>query len=196
MATANLNNLFVDHQKILGSFANAQLDEFDTQSAKHNQFFLFAITSFLHGATNQLGKQSNLPTPLQQKYLQNLLCEIFSLPRHSAEGLLSSVERMMGNYYLLENIYQEGESAAEKWLNSEVSECHELRELMNHYSDFTLMDMKAAGMKPAIPGLVISPVSHEPRGKKTWKKVIAWIVVLSMLSGSALLLLQNHYFNM
>lgn len=147
MAIAEIQQPVDNTQKLLTSFARAQLSSIDAKTIKQNSFQLFAIAAFLYGAISQLGKQSTLPEQLIREYLHNILCEEFGLPRHNIEGLVSSINRMMEEYYLLENIYHEGESAAENWLTNDDADCLELKRLLDSYSDFTLMDMKAAGMK-------------------------------------------------
>lgn len=147
MAIAKIQIPVDNTQKLLSSFAHAQLSPIDPKSIKQNSFQLFAIAAFLYGAINQLGKQSTLPEHLIHDYLHNILCNEFGLPRHNVEGLVSSINRMMEKYYLLDNIYHEGESAAEIWLTNDNADCSELSKLLESYNDFTLMDMKAAGMK-------------------------------------------------
>jgi len=149
MAIANIQVPSDNTQKLLSSFAHAQLSPIDPKSIKQNSFQLFAIAAFLLGAISQLGKQSTLPEQLIHDYLHNILCNEFGLPRHNVEGLVSSIHRMMEKYYLLENIYHEGETSAETWLTNDDADCLELSALMNNYRDFTLMDMKAAGLKTA-----------------------------------------------
>lgn len=151
MATPKTKNLGDDNQKILMSFARNQLSHIAPNAIKKNSFQLFLITAFLYGAMRQLGKQSTLPQHLITHYLHKILIETFSLPAHNAEGLVSSISRMMQKYYLLENIYFEGESAAEQWLVNDESECAELKILLDRYENFTMLDMNAAGMKSDVP---------------------------------------------
>lgn len=192
MTTTNVHNVMDDTQKILMSFARAQLSHIDTKSIKKNSFELFSITAFLYGAIHQLGKQSTLPEQLINHYLHKILIETFLLPAHNAEGLVSSIHRMMQKYYLLENIYFEGESAAEKWLVDENCECTELKRLLESYDDFTLMDMNAAGMKSETPSFDRQPAAT-PAAKNSSSvfKILTTIAVLALLSGAA----YFFYFN-
>ncbi len=151
MAIPKVQNRFDETQRILMSFAKAQLSFVDSDSIKKNSFQFFAISAFLYGAVQQLGKQSTLPNQLVNQYLCNVLCDAFKLPQHNGEGLVSSIGRMMEKYYLLENIYREGEAAAEGWLTNDEADCMELKELLDNYREFTMMDMNAAGMKSNIP---------------------------------------------
>jgi hypothetical protein len=151
MANPNVQNFVDDNQKILMSFAKQQLSHIDPKAIKKNSFQFFLITAFLYGAIHQLGKQSTLPQHMINHYLHKILIDTFALPVHNAEGLVSSINRMMKKYYLLENIYFDGESAAEQWLINEESECTELTTLLERYDNFTMLDMNAAGMKSDVP---------------------------------------------
>ena len=93
MAIPKIQNSFDDTQKILTSFARAQLSYIDTGSIKKNSFQFFSITAFLYGAVQQLGKQSTLPVQLVNQYLCNVLCDAFKLPQPNGEGLFSSINR-------------------------------------------------------------------------------------------------------
>lgn len=194
MASANRHTVMDDTQKILMSFARTQLSHIDPKSIKKNSFELFSITAFLYGAIHQLGKQSTLPEQLINHYLHKVLIETFSLPAHNAEGLVSSIHRMMKKYYLLENIYLEGESAAEQWLVNEHCQCTELKQLLDTYSEFTLMDMNAAGMKSDAPAAErraqIKPPVDKP--SSAMFKLTVTTVVLGLLLGAGYYL--NHYF--
>ncbi|MGD8566593.1 MAG: hypothetical protein PVJ39_00710 [Gammaproteobacteria bacterium] len=189
MATPTVQKLGDDNQKILMSFARQQLSHIESNSIKKNSFQLFLITAFLYGAIQQLGKQSTLPKHLSNHYLHKILIETFSLPPHNAEGLVSSINRMMKKYYLLENIYFDGESAAEQWLVNDECECTELKTLLDRYENFTMLDMNAAGMKSDVPAFD-QPQDRDPtpdtNGSSggTLKFVVA-LIALAALAGVA-----------
>ena len=189
MAIAKIQVPVDNTQKLLSSFAHAQLSAIDPKSIKQNSFQLFAIAAFLYGAISQLGKQSTLPEHLVHDYLHNILCNEFGLPRHNIEGLVSSISRMMEKYYLLDNIYHEGEAAAELWLTDENADCTELEKLLNSYNDFTLMDMKAAGMKS---GEMSQPENRSQTDHPA--KKFPWLIVLFGTVAFATVLSLLHYF--
>jgi len=147
MAVAQAQNSPNETQNLLASFANSQLSNIDATSIKKNSFQLFSITAFLYGALTQLGKQSTLSDQVISNIMHNVLSAAFKIPQHNSEGLVNSIQRMMDKYYLLENIYREGESAAERWLTSDSAECLDLKSLLDQYQEFTLLDMNSAGMK-------------------------------------------------
>jgi len=178
MAIPHIQSSFNDTQKILMAFARSQLSFIDITSIRKNSFQLFSITAFLYGAINQLGKQSTLPEQLVCNYLHNILCESFGLPRHNAEGLVSSINRMMDKYYLLENIYHEGEAAAEKWLTSDTTECSELKTLLDNYQEFTMLDMNAAGMKSKESAITKIAGSNTETDKQSSTSVIITTIVM------------------
>lgn len=186
MAIPKVKNSFDDTQKILTSFAKSQLSHIDTGLIKKNSFQFFAVAAFLYGAVQQLGKQSTVPVQLVNNYLCNVMCEAFNLPRHSGEGLVSSINRMMEKYYLLENIFHDGEAAAERWLTNDDADCAELKGLLDNYQEFTLMDMNAAGMKSNSPE-VKSQYAAEPVSAKSSSasKVLLTLVVMGTLLGAA-----------
>lgn len=186
MAIANVHPVAEPHivdnsQKILSSFAHTQLSYIDSKSIKQNSFQLFAIAAFLYGSIRQLGKQSTLSDVQIRDYLHAILCEELGLPKHNIEGLVSSINRMMENYYLLENIFHEGESAAEQWLTNDDADCSELKVLLESYKEFTLMDMKAAGMKSEAASLPTTHPSSKTGAKKksSGSLVFLGIIVLS-----------------
>ncbi|WP_455202241.1 hypothetical protein [Kaarinaea lacus] len=193
MAIPKIQNSFDDTQKILMSFARAQLSYIDTGSIKKNSFQFFAITAFLYGAVQQLGKQSTLPVQLVNQYLCNMLCDAFKLPQHNGEGLVSSISRMMEKYYLLENIYHDGEAAAERWLTNDDADCMDLRILLDNYEEFTMLDMNAAGMKSDTPEFK-ARYAPEPSSEKTSsgnKMLITIMVISAILSAAYFFLSQN-----
>ncbi|WP_455222301.1 hypothetical protein [Kaarinaea lacus] len=193
MAIPKVKNNFDDTQKILTSFAKSQLSYIDTGSIKKNSFQFFAVTAFLYGAVQQLGKQSTVPIQLVNKYLCNVVCDAFKLPQHSGEGLVSSINRMMEKYYLLENIYHDGEAAAERWLTHDDADCAELKALLDNYQEFTLMDMNAAGMKSNTPQFNAQSVA-EPVGKKpslAGRMLLALFVMGALLGAAYFFLNQN-----
>ena len=181
MAIAKIQSPIDNTQKLLTSFAHAQLTPINPKSVKQNSFPLFAITAFLYGAISQLGKQSTLSEHLIREYLHTILCEEFGLPRHNIEGLVSSINRMMENYYLLENIYHEGEASAEVWLTKDDADCLELKSLLDNYRDFTLMDMKAAGMKSDSPTFPQVQQEALATRKSVWPLVITGTVGLGIV---------------
>lgn len=191
MAIAEIKQPVDNTQKLLTSFAHSQLSPIDAKSIKQNSFQLFAIAAFLYGAISQLGKQSTLPDTLIREYLHNILCEEFGLPRHNIEGLVSSINRMMNEYYLLENIFHEGEAAAENWLTNDDADCMELKILLDSYSDFTLMDMKAAGMKSSVE-------THQTQFQQQTKqnKKSAWPMIFSGSIALAAVVVLLYYFLM
>ena len=189
MAIAEIHQPVDNTQKLLTSFAHAQLSPIDTKSIKQNSFQLFAIAAFLYGAISQLGKQSTLADNLIREYLHNILCDEFGLPRHNIEGLVSSISRMMDEYYLLENIFHEGEAAAEHWLTKDDADCMELKILLDSYSDFTLMDMKAAGMKSGITTQQPQYQQNSPANNKS-----SWPMILSGTVAVAAVIVVLYYF--
>jgi hypothetical protein len=193
MAIPKVKNSFDDTQKILTSFAKAQLSYVDTASIKKNSFQFFAIAAFLYGAVQQLGKQSTVPAQLVNKYLCNVMCDAFKLPQHSGEGLVSSTNRMMEKYYLLENIYHEGEAAAERWLTNDDADCAELKALLDNYQEFTLMDMNAAGMKSNTPELKAQYVATPTSGKSSIaSRMMLTVIVMGALLGVAYFVLAQN----
>jgi len=193
MAIPKVKNSFDDTQKILTSFAKAQLSYVDTTSIKKNSFQFFAIAAFLYGAVQQLGKQSTVPVQLVNKYLCNVMCDAFKLPQHSGEGLVSSTNRMMEKYYLLENIYHDGEAAAERWLTNDDADCAELKALLDNYQEFTLMDMNAAGMKSNTPELnaQYSAKSTSVKSSIASRMMLTVIVMGALLGVAYFVLAQN-----
>jgi hypothetical protein len=190
MAIPKVKNNFDDTQKILTSFARAQLSHIDTASIKKNSFQFFAIAAFLYGAVQQLGKQSTLPQQLMNKYLCNVMCDAFQLPQHSGEGLVSSTNRMMEKYYLLENIYHDGEAAAERWLTNDDADCSELKALLDNYQEFTMLDMNAAGMKSASPALKEQQISDTTSSKSSSAtKLLLTLFITGALLGVAYFIL-------
>ena len=182
MAIAKIQLPVDNTQKLLTTFAHTQLSPIDPKTIKQNSFQLFAITAFLYGAISQLGKQSTLPEHLIRDYLHNILCDEFGLPRHNIEGLVSSISRMMEEYYLLENIFHEGESAAENWLTNDDADCSELKALLDSYHDFTLMDMKAAGMKSgSLPQQRQSPLQATNDESSNWTMIITGAISLGVV---------------
>ncbi|HEY5603416.1 MAG TPA: hypothetical protein VIM41_09920 [Gammaproteobacteria bacterium] len=186
MAIPNIKSDFDDTQKILLSFAKAQLSNIDTARIKKNSFQFFAITAFLYGAVQQLGKQSTLPVQLVNKYLCSVLCDAFRLPQYNGEGLVSSINRMMEEYYLLENIYREGEAAAERWLTHDEADCAELKTLLGNYQEFTMLDMSAAGMKSGSMKSN-SPYTADTSGGKSSLagRIMITLIVIGVLAGVA-----------
>ncbi|NOZ54559.1 MAG: hypothetical protein GXP08_15740 [Gammaproteobacteria bacterium] len=188
MITRNFAGNINNTQKILTSFATAQLTNIDTVTVKDNTFNLFVITTFFNGAMTQLGKQSTLPKQLQYKYLHGIICDNFNLPQHNAEGLVSSISRMMNKYYFLENIYNEGYTAAEKWLNSDTIDCTELGNLLHNYKGFTMLDMNSAGLKegfnPAQQAMSSPPLKGTKNKKHSFHYSIALVILISVTLSS------------
>lgn len=188
MAIAKIQLPVDNTQKLLTTFAHAQLSPIDPKTIKQNSFQLFAITAFLYGAISQLGKQSTLPENLIREYLHNILCDEFGLPRHNIEGLVSSISRMMEEYYLLENIFHEGEASAEVWLTNDDADCMELKKLLDNYQDFTLMDMKAAGMKSGS-----NPAQFQKQAMDN-SKTSVWPMLLTGLVAFGIVLTFLYYY--
>jgi len=185
---------FNNTQQVLTSFATAQLSDINTSTLKKDTFHLFVVTAFFNGAMTQLGKQSTLPKQLQNKYLHDLICSHFKLPRHNAEGLVSSISRMMRKYYFLENIHNEGHAAAEKWLNSDTIVCGELATLLHNYKDYTMLDMNSAGLKEGVASN--QPPLNSPLGAVENKQRIAHkpAVLLILISFIMSLAYYWYYF--
>jgi hypothetical protein len=133
---------------ILETFVYEQLALVKRQSIRESSFLEIIFCVFAHGAAQQLRKQTQQKTEVSQKDLIRLIKKICRVGDIKAQELIDSVASLGKKYYLIENIIEQGEQAADEWLNCETKNDNRLKDLLDKYKNATMFDLGIDGINP------------------------------------------------
>jgi hypothetical protein len=131
---------------MLAKFAHTQMSEKIRQSIEDSTFLELASCAFFCGAEAQIRKLSQLDERTSLDSLIDVVMDIGNVGKSKTVALINTIYRLSGKYYLLENIFEQGKTAADQWLNCQDEEKQPLLELVNKYSNLTMFDLGIEGV--------------------------------------------------
>lgn len=134
---------------MIASFARTQLMGVKQYRILESSFLELATSAFLCGAENQFLKQSQIDDRVSHANLVDTICEICRVSEHTAIGLIDVSGRLAKKYYLIENIMQQGETAADNWLSCESDDGSALKNLVEKYENLSMFDLGIEGVNEA-----------------------------------------------
>jgi len=131
---------------IIESFARSQLEQVDRGLISDSTFLILATCAFFFGAEKQLRKQSGIPSYLSKTTLIEVLITLCGISERNACGITKAINRLSEKYYLIENIVETGEQAADQWLCCETIPSDSLRDLTQKYKGLSMFDLGIEGI--------------------------------------------------
>jgi len=180
--------------RVINSFADAISDFPEITLVPESMFLVFASCAFFSGAESHLQKMANLEPELSRRDLIKVIESICHLGAHNAEDALENIESYAKKYYVIEHISEEGEIAAEEWLNCAEKSENTLRKIIIKYRDLTLADLGIEGVNPRYQlqqKLLIDSVDRSI-GKLRRRSLMGILLVLLIVWGGLQVLQSIH----
>ena len=77
--------------------------------------------------------------------LVDVVMDIGNIGESKTNALIDTIHRLAKRYYLIENIVEQGKTAADQWLNCQDDENKPLQTLVMKYQDLTMFDLGIEG---------------------------------------------------
>ena len=130
---------------LITAFANAQMSEFVRQHIEESTFLELAACAFFCGAEAQFRKLSQMNVRDSYASLVDVIMDIGNIGESKTNALIDTIRRLAKKYYLIENIVEQGKTAADQWLNCQEDEEHPLQTLVNKYKNLSMFDLGIEG---------------------------------------------------
>ena len=131
---------------MLRAFAQAHIREEIRQRIEESAFLELASCAFFCGAEAQIRKLSQLDQRASLDSLIDVVMDICNVGKSKTIALINAIYRLTGKYYLLENIFEQGKTAADQWLNCQDEEKQPLQELVQKYQNLSMFDLGIEGV--------------------------------------------------
>lgn len=131
---------------LLQTFAQAQISEEIRQRIEESTFLELATCAFFCGAEAQIRKQSQLDQQVSLDSLIEVVMDICNVGKNKTVALINTIHRLTEKFYLLDNIFDQGKTAADQWLNCQDEEQQPLQELVTKYKDLSMFDLGLEGV--------------------------------------------------
>ena len=131
---------------MLATFAQAQMSANIRQLIEESTFLELATCAFFCGAEAQICRLSALDQRVSLESLIDVVMDICNVSKSKAIALINAIHRLEKKYYLMENLFDQGKTAADQWLNCQQEEKQPLKELVDKYKNLTMFDMGIEGV--------------------------------------------------
>ena len=75
--------------------------------------------------------------------------DVCNIGDSKAQALMSTIQRLAQKYFLIENLLEQGKTAADQWLNCTDGDHNILRDLVIKYENVTMFDLGIEGVNEA-----------------------------------------------
>jgi hypothetical protein len=130
---------------LITAFAHAQMSDFVRQQIEESTFLELAACAFFCGAEGQFRKLSKINWRDSHASLVDVVMDIGNIGHSKTNALIETIDRLAKKYYLIENIVEQGKTAADQWLNCQDDEEPPLQELVKKYQNLTMFDLGIEG---------------------------------------------------
>ena len=130
---------------LITTFANSQISDFVRQHIEESTFLELAACAFFCGAEAQFRKLSKTNWRDSQASLVDVLMDIGNIGHSKTIALIETIDRLAKKYYLIENIVEQGKTAADQWLNCLDDEEKPLQTLVTKYRNLSMFDLGIDG---------------------------------------------------
>lgn len=131
---------------LITAFAHSQISDKVRQQIEESTFTELAACAFFCGAEAQFRKLSKLNWRDSQASLIGVVMEICNISRSKTLALIDTIHRLAGKYYLMENIIEQGKTAADQWLGCPDEDTQVLQELVLKYQNLSMFDLGFEGV--------------------------------------------------
>lgn len=134
------------NRPMITAFADAQMTEFVRQQIDESTFLELATCAFFCGAEAQFRKLSQQSFRDSRRDLIDVVMEIGNISESKTTALINTIYRLAKKFYLIENIVEQGKSAADRWLNCQDEEVNPLRTIVDKYQHLSMFDLAVEGV--------------------------------------------------
>jgi hypothetical protein len=131
---------------VLPMFAQTQMSANIRERIEESTFLELAACAFFCGAEAQIRRLSQLDQRLSLNSLIDVIMDICNVSKSKTIALINAIYRLTEKYYLMENIFEQGKTAADQWLGCHEEERQPLTELVNKYQNLTMFDLGMEGI--------------------------------------------------
>ena len=166
------------------------MSEWVRERIEESTFLELAACAFFCGAEAQFRKLSQLDYQTGRDYLIDVLMDIGNIGESKAEALMNTIHRLAKRYYLIENIVEQGKTAADQWLN-----CHDgeppLQTLVSKYQNLSMFDLGIEGINEEHEQLQqeLYATVNESVGELRRRSLIVLLVITSLVASISAALL-------
>lgn len=144
--TTELATQLESSHSLLTVFAQTQMCDEVRRHLEESTFLELAACAFFCGAEAQLRKLSQLDWRDSQAMLIEVIMQIGNVSHSKSIALISAINRLAKKYYLIENILEQGKTAADQWLNCQSDDENPLQQLVMKYQDLSMFDLGIEGI--------------------------------------------------
>ena len=130
---------------MISAFAQTQMSDTVRQHIEESPLLELAAYAFFFGAEAQFRKLSKMDWRDSHASLVEVVMEIGNIGESKTNALIDTIHRLAKRYYLIENIVEQGKTAADQWLNCQGDEEKPLQILVMKYQDLTMFDLGIEG---------------------------------------------------
>jgi hypothetical protein len=131
---------------LITAFADAQISEYVRQHIEESTFLELAACAFFCGAEAQFRKLSKLNWRDSQACLIDVVMDIGNISKSKTVALINAINRLAEKFYLIENIVEQGKTAADQWLSCQDDDIKPLQALVSKYENLTMFDLGIEGI--------------------------------------------------
>lgn len=143
---AELATKLESNPPMLTAFAQEQMSDWIRQRIDESTFLELAVCAFLCGAEQQFRKLSKQYIRDSYACLIDVVMDIGNISESKTIALLNAIKRLAGKYYLIENIIEQGKTAADQWLNCQGDDAKSLQALVAKYQNLSMFDLCIEGI--------------------------------------------------
>ncbi len=130
---------------MITAFAQTQMSDTARQHIEESTFLELAACAFFCGAEAQFRKLSQMDWRKSHSRLVDVVMDIGNVGESKSNALIETIQRLAKKYYLIENIVEQGKTAADQWLNCQDDEEKPLQALLFKYQNLTMFDLGIEG---------------------------------------------------
>ena len=130
---------------MITTFAQTQMSDTVRQHIEESTFLELAACAFFCGAEAQFRRLSKMDWRDSHASLVDVVMDIGNIGESKTNALIDAIHRLAKKYYLIENIVEQGKTAADQWLNCQDDEEKPLQTLVMKYQGLTMFDLGIEG---------------------------------------------------
>ncbi|MCG6970510.1 MAG: hypothetical protein LJE85_12160 [Gammaproteobacteria bacterium] len=131
---------------LITAFAETQMSDYVRQHIDQSTFLELAACAFFCGAEAQFRKLSKLNWRDSQARLIDVVMDVGNISKSKTIALINAIHRLADKFYLIENIVEQGKTAADQWLNCQDEDLKPLQALVSKYENLTMFDLGIEGI--------------------------------------------------
>ncbi len=176
---------------LIAAFAATQMSDWVRQRIEESTFLELAVCAFFFGAQAQFRKFSPEDSPANWKQLIAVVMDIGNISESKTIALIKTIYRLADRYYLIENIIEQGRSAAEQWLNCRDNSDEPLHSLVRKYQNLSMFDLGIEGVNENYQQQVLYAAVDQSVGKLRRRALVLLLIIAVLAAALSVYLLHR-----